>query len=228
VVTSRAAFSAQCGGVSVSLRKKQPGVPVKREILRDRIQDRCLDFSHEYTLSTGEKSNFYFDCKKATLDGELLSPIADAFLEMLKTLPEMPQAIGGLTMGADSISTAVVMRAFQEGLPTISASIVRKEPKKHGTKNFIENQLPRGTTIAVVDDVITTGSSIDKACRHFLAAEYRIVGILALVDREAGGAEKLKKDFDCSVLSLFRKRDFPKLVEAEREKARSSRVAGAA
>lgn len=203
---------------------------MEREILRDRIQDRCLDFGHEYTLSTGEKSSFYFDCKKAMLDGELLAHLADAFLELIRKLPEVPSAIGGLTMGADFISAAVAMRAFQTGQSTVHASIVRKEPKKHGTKTFIENQLPSGTKIVVVDDVLTTGSSTEKACRQFVAAGYQLVGILAVVDREAGGRERLETEFKCPVLPLFKKRDFPKLVEAENQRGQStrSRIAGAA
>jgi orotate phosphoribosyltransferase len=175
-----------------------------------------------------EKSGFYFDCKKAMLDGELLSYLADAFLEQIRKLPEVPSAIGGLTMGADFISAAVAMRAFQTGQPTVHASIVRKEPKKHGTKNFIENQLPSGTKIVVVDDVITSGASTQKACTQFLDAGYQLVGILALVDREAGGRERLETEFKCPVLPLFKKRDFPKLVAAERGQDLRSKIAGAA
>ncbi|HUN25609.1 MAG TPA: orotate phosphoribosyltransferase [Steroidobacteraceae bacterium] len=196
---------------------------MNRDVLRDLIEDRALEFGHEYTLATGEKSNFYFDCKKAMLEGQILAAIADALIELIRTLPVAPTAIGGLTMGADFVSAAVAMRASQIGAPTVHASIVRKEPKKHGTRNYIENQLPEGTRIVAFDDVITSGSSTRKACEQFLAARYELVGILALVDREAGGRERLQADFNCPVLSLYRKSEFPKLIEAERRLAQAPR-----
>ncbi len=179
----------------------------QRQILRDLVEKRCLVFG-DYVLSTGERSQFYFDCKRATLDGEALTRMADAFLEEIASFDLSPNAIGGLTMGADFIAAAVAMRAYQVGAPTIHASIVRKEPKKHGTRNFIENELPPGTTIAVVDDVITSGSSTKKACEKFEQAGYRIAGILALVDRQAGGLESLSQDFRCPTRAIFRKSDF--------------------
>lgn len=79
----------------------------------------------------------------------------------------------------------------------------------------IENELPPGTRIVVVDDVITTGSSTRQAAEKFQAAGYEIVGIIALIDREAGGAEQLAAQFGCPVRSIFRKRDFPRLAIGE-------------
>lgn len=188
----------------------------KRTALRDLLEKRCLQVG-EFTLTTGQKSNFYFDCKNATLDGPSLALMADAFLEEINQLPVVPEAIGGLTMGADFIAAVVAMRAVQTGAKTTQASIVRKEPKKHGTKNHIENQLPAGTTIVVVDDVITSGKSTRMACEKLLEAGYRISGIVALLDREAGGLEKLAQDFNCPVRSVLKKSQFPRLVELLRQ-----------
>ncbi len=189
----------------------------KRQALRDLIERRCLETGQEFTLTTGEKSNYYFDCKKATLDGPTLALMADAFLEEIEQLPTVPEAIGGLTMGADFIAATVAMRAVQTNRKTVNASIVRKEPKKHGTRNYIENQLPAGTTIVVVDDVVTSGKSTRMACEQLLQAGYRIAGIVALVDREAGGLEKLGQDFQCPVRSVLKKTQFPKLMELQRQ-----------
>lgn len=198
------------------------------QTLRDMVEARCLVFG-DFTLSTGEKSKFYFDCKHATLDGETLSHIADAFLREIAKFDSTPTAIGGLTMGADFIAAAVAMRAFQSGAKTTHASIVRKEQKKHGTKNFIENQLRPGTSIVVVDDVITTGSSTKQACEQFQESGYRIVGILALVDREVGGLQNLAKAFNCDARAIFKKSDFPQLVQAlGDDRGTNRRVAGAA
>jgi orotate phosphoribosyltransferase len=189
------------------------------ERLRDRLESLCL-IEGDFVLTTGLRSSFYFDCKRATLDGECLSLIADEFLDRITTLPEAPAAIGGLTMGADFIVAGVIQRAHERGV-RMSGSIVRKEPKKHGTRSKVENELPRGTSIVVVDDVFTTGTSTATACRELLAEGYRVVGIVGLVDREQGGAENLGREFGCPVLSVFRKRDFPALNEPPRTRARA-------
>ena len=182
-----------------------------REELRLLVDEKCLTVGRSYTLTTGSQSAFYFDCKKAMLDGKCLSLIADAFLEEAGELPRFPQAIGGLTMGADFIVAAVIQRAFETGKPLVSGSIVRKKQKEHGAGNKIENELAAGTPIMVVDDVVTTGASTEAACDAFIAAGYDIVGIVALVDRESGGCETLAQKYDCPVSAIFRKRDFPRI-----------------
>ena len=184
-----------------------------RDELRMLVDEKCLTVGRSYTLTTGRQSAFYFDCKRAMLDGRCLSLIADAVLEEAGKLPRFPHAIGGLTMGADFIVAAVIQRAFETGKPLVSGSIVRKEQKKHGAGNKIENELPQGTPIMVVDDVVTTGASTEAACDAFIAAGYDIVGIVALVDRESGGCETLARKYDCPVGAVFRRRDFPRIEQ---------------
>ena len=182
-----------------------------REELRALVDEKCLTVGRAYTLTTGRESEFYFDCKKAMLDGRCLGLIADAFLDEAGKLPRVPTAIGGLTMGADFIVAAVIQRAFETGKPLVSGSIVRKAQKQHGAGNRIENALAKGTPIMVVDDVFTTGSSTATACDAFIAAGYDIVGIVALVDRESGGCERLRTEYECPVSAIFEKRDFPRI-----------------
>ena len=196
-----------------------------REKLRQLVDDRCLDTDTRYTLSRGTQSGFYFDCKKAMLDGECLSLIAEEFLVEAEKLPVPPKAIGGLTMGADFIVAAVIQRAFQTGRPTLSGSIVRKEPKKHGTRSRIENELPAGTRIMVIDDVITSGASTEAACEEYLAGGYEIAGIVALVDREAGGCERLAEKYRCPVRAVFTKSDFPRIGRNVNDAPRSDEAA---
>lgn len=183
-----------------------------RDRLRQILDEKSLTVGKDMTLSAGLSSSFYFDCKKTTLNGEGLALLADVLLEEIDKFSERPSAIGGLTIGADFIVAAVAMRAYQIGHPTINGSIVRKEPKKHGTRSPVENEMPKGTKIAVVDDVITTGGSTAKACEQFLREGYEIVGIIALVDREAGGVENLKREYGCNVHSIFKKSDFPRIA----------------
>jgi len=183
---------------------------------RDRLwrilDEKSLIVGQDMTLSAGLSSSFYFDCKKTTLNGEGLALLADVLLGEIDKFPERPSAIGGLTLGADFIVAAVVMRAHQIGHPTINGAIVRKEPKQHGTRSRIENEMPPGARIVVVDDVITTGGSTARACEQFLQDGYEIVGIVALVDREAGGAEDLKRKYGCDVHAIFKKSDFPRIA----------------
>ena len=184
---------------------------IAREELRSLVDEKCLAVGRSYTLTTGRRTGFYFDCKKAMLNGKCLGLIADAFLEEAGALPRFPEAIGGLTMGADFIVAGVIQRASETGKSMVSGSVVRKERKAHGAGNRIENELPAGTSIMVVDDVVTTGASTETACDAFLAAGYDIVGIVALVDRESGGCETLARKYGCPVRAVFRKRDFPRI-----------------
>lgn len=166
----------------------------------------------DFELSTGRSSGFYFDMKRVMLDGKGLMLIADFILEEIEKLPVTPEAIGGLTMGADFIVAGVILRANQTGRKTTQGSIVRKEPKKHGTQNKIEHELSRGTKIVVVDDVVTSGTSTIKACDEFMTAGYEIVAVLTVVDRGAGGLERLRNKYG-HAKALFSVTDFPRVVE---------------
>src|SRR6266487_12884 len=185
-------------------------MPTDRDRLRRLIEKLCI-IEGDFVLSTGAKSRYYFDCKAVALDGEGLTLIAREFLKEIEELPIKPTAIGGLTMGADFITAAVIMLSHQTGGKVLKGSIARKEPKKHGTRRKIENELPPGTKIVVIDDVITTGSSTLKACQEFEEAGYEIVGVLAVVDREQGGRKTLEDRYK-HVRTLFKTSDFPKLA----------------
>ena len=190
------------------------------EELRSLVDDKCLTVGRSYTLSTGRRSEFYFDCKKAMLDGRCLSLIADAFLDEASKLPRFPHAIGGLTMGADFIVAAVIQRAFETGKPLVSGSIVRKEQKQHGSGNKIENELAKGTPIMVVDDVVTTGSSTERRLRRVHRGRIRHrrdrgprgPGVRRL--RDAGARNTIVR-----LRAIFRKRDFPRIDREMRQRS---------
>jgi orotate phosphoribosyltransferase len=149
----------------------------------------------DFTLSSGKKSSYYLDCRMTTLDprGSLL--IARLILEGIRAHHIQAEAIGGLTMGADPIATAVALVSGLEGTP-ISAFIVRKETKSHGTQRMIEGYDGKpGSRVIVVDDVCTTGESILNAGDRAEEAGYAVSAAFCVVDREEGGTEIIAKRY---------------------------------
>jgi orotate phosphoribosyltransferase len=177
--------------------------------LRELLAKRSL-LLERVTLSNGQESDFYFDCKRVTLHPEGASLVADAFLEIISSLPEKPAAIGGRTLGADPILGAVMMRALERG-QKYATFYVRKEPKKHGTKQWIENPPEKGTAVVIVDDVITTGKSALEALEKAEAIGCRVVAVIGLVDREQGGAQAIRAHCP-HYFPLFHISEFPQLA----------------
>ena len=177
-----------------------------REELRRQIDRRCLKVGEQVTLSSGAKSTIYFDLKPLLLDGVTLCSICDRLLDYSRRLPIAPIAIGGPAMGANALVAGVCMRAYQMGYGPTLGSIARPR-KAHGTELAIDNTLPKGTTIVVVDDVITSGASMARACDTFEAAGYRVVGVIAVVDRCDGGIEMLQARY-LSAHALYDLTDF--------------------
>ena len=182
----------------------------RREYLRSFLATHCLLTGAEIKLSAGGAASFYFDCKRATLDGGFLAALADYLLEEVASqISPAATVVGGPTLGADFIAAAVAMRAHQQGARLTDACIIRKEPKKHGTKSKIENEPATPSRVLVVEDVITTGSSIAKACDELLVAGHSIAAIAAIIDREAGGKQALEEKYGAPVFALFNRSDFP-------------------
>jgi len=161
-----------------------------------------------FKLASGQESHYYFNCKTVTLDPQGINLIAQVILEKYTSLfiNENTQAIGGLTLGADPISLATSMLAYQKGI-TINPLIVRKEPKKHGTQKWIEGHLENVKNVIVIDDVITTGGSTILAIERMKESGLQVKKALVLIDREEGGKKNIE-DLGLEVLSLFKKTDF--------------------
>ena len=181
---------------------------MNREQMKNFLAENCLITGGEMKLSGGGTANYYFDCKRATLRGEFLPPLADWILECAGKITPPPEILGGPTIGADFIAAAAAMRAAEKKIPLTAAAIVRKEPKKHGTKSKIENEPQKPSRIFIVEDVITTGGSIALACDEFIAAGHKIAGIAAIIDRQAGGKESLAEKYKAPVFAMFCKADF--------------------
>ena len=184
-----------------------------RRKLRELLETRAAQ-KRDVTLSTGAKSSFYFDCKPVTLSADGACLTGTAFLNALDELPEYPEAVGGRTLGADPIVSAMVVLSQVRGRP-IQGFYVRKEPKSHGTKRLIENPPKSGAKVVIVDDVVTSGGSVLKAVAEARAAGCEVVGVMALVDREEqdGEARILGEVGKDKYVPLFRRSDFPRIAD---------------
>ena len=162
--------------------------------LRDIIRRKSLRIG-DFTLSSGKKSSYYLDCRMTTLDPRGALLIGRLILERIHTQNIQADAIGGLTMGADPMATAVAIVSSLEETP-IAAFIVRKEAKSHGTQRSIEGYDGKpGSRVVVVDDVCTTGDSILRAADKAEEAGYKVVAAFCVVDREEGGTELITKRY---------------------------------
>jgi orotate phosphoribosyltransferase len=140
----------------------------------------------EITLASGRKSSYYFDGKMVTLSAEGAYRAAQGILETVRD--DRLTAVGGPARGADPLAGAVAALSFAQGRP-LSAFMVRKEPKSHGTRKMLEGPLAPGARVAIVEDVVTTGGSVLEAIGHVEAAGATVVRIVVLVDRLAGARQ---------------------------------------
>jgi len=158
-----------------------------RELLLERSVSRG-----DFVLASGQRSSFYIDARRTTMSAEGLAVIGALGLARLRARDWRPQTIGGLTLGADPIAYAVALAARAQGVP-LDAFTVRKQVKTHGTGRRIEGCFAPQTSVVVVEDVITTGGSARQAIAAVEAEGGRVLGVLALVDREEGGRATLEQ-----------------------------------
>jgi orotate phosphoribosyltransferase len=160
----------------------------------------------EVVLSSGLRSNFYIDCKQVSLDAEGADLIGQLFAAKVDEVAPEAVAVGGLTMGADPLATATSIASFRAGRPR-AAFLVRKEPKGHGTNQWVEHPgLPEGASVVVLEDVITTGAATLKAIERAQLAGFRVLHAIGLVDRLEGGREAVEKH--APLTTLFTRKDF--------------------
>lgn len=162
---------------------------------RERLKQLLLEKSYRkgtFTLSSGRESDFYIDGKQTTLSAEGAYLCGKLMLEIIQAHDQQIDAVGGMTLGADPLVTAVSMVSFLEKKP-IPAFIVRKESKKHGTEDYLEGRknLPEGATVALVEDVVTSGGTLIQVIERVEAQGYKVGAVLTVVDRQEGGAEAL-------------------------------------
>lgn len=153
-----------------------------------------------FTLASGNKSNHYVDCRKVTFSQEGARLIGNLVLYKVLGQPFGVKnqvstdisSIGGLTLGADPIAYATMMVARENGIK-INCFSVRKEAKNHGTRTGIEGCYKIGQKVVIVEDVITTGASTLQAIDSCISAGLKVVKVIAIVNRQEGGIEKIIK-----------------------------------
>jgi orotate phosphoribosyltransferase len=162
----------------------------------------------EFTLSSGGKSDYYIDCRTTTLHAHGAELTGRVFLDLIQQQSWNPQAVGGLTMGADPIVVATSVISSQAGAP-IHGFLVRKAEKAHGMGRRVEGFQEKGARVVIVDDVCTTGSSTIQAIEAAREFGFNITGVACLVERlEAGGRPAVEKAAaPASFISVFTSND---------------------
>jgi orotate phosphoribosyltransferase len=167
-----------------------PPLLYDRSRLIELVKEYALSFG-DFTLASGAKANFYLDCRKLTLSGEGANQIAAGILELLDN--DMPDAVGGMAIGADPITAAVITRAWQAGL-SLRGFIVRKENKQHGTGRQVEGPIKENDRVVMLEDVVTSGGSSLKAIQHARDFGLKVDRIITIIDRKAGGRERFEAE----------------------------------
>jgi orotate phosphoribosyltransferase len=160
------------------------------ESLRRLLLERSVQRG-DFVLASGRRSSYYIDCRLTTMSAEGMVLIGRMGWAAIQHSGWRPSAVGGLTMGADPVAYAITAASFGSDTP-VNAFSVRKQAKAHGTARLIEGNFQSGDPVVVVEDVITSGESAARAASVVEQAGGRVLGVLAVVDREQGGRRTLE------------------------------------
>ncbi len=160
-----------------------------RAALIELIRQKALKIG-KFTLASGKEASYYLDCRQITLDSRGANLIGEGILDLLGQ--QIPDAVGGMAIGADPITAAIVTLAGQRGLP-INGFIVRKEPKGHGRGRDVEGPVQTGQQVVIVEDVVTTGGSSLLAIERVEAFGLKVREVIAIVDRLEGGRQAFEQ-----------------------------------
>jgi orotate phosphoribosyltransferase len=174
-----------------------------RNALQQLVRDKALKFG-DFTLASGKKAKYYLDCRQITLDSQGARLIGEGMLDLLEG--NMPDLVGGMAIGADPITAAILTLAGVRGIP-LRGVMVRKEPKQHGTGKLVEGPFREGESIVIVEDVVTTGGSSLLAIERCEDVGLKVSRVLAIIDRLEGGREAFANR-GYELTTLFTIRDF--------------------
>ncbi len=160
-----------------------------------------------FRLSSGKMSNVYFDLRLTTLSPEGQHLIGNLVFDTIKEHGLKPRGVGGLTMGADPVSSSAAYASYLKGEP-IEAFVIRKEPKPHGRGLQVEGNVQAGDDVVIVDDVLTTGGSVIKAIEIARETGLKVLAVIVVLDRcEQNGRENIEK-LGYPLYSLLTVKDF--------------------
>lgn len=182
--------------------------PTPREQLRDLIAELAIVHG-KVTLSSGKEADYYVDLRRITLHHRAAPLVGHVLLDQLEEAglgTAEVDAVGGLTLGADPIATALLHAAASRG-QDLDAFVVRKAAKAHGMQRQIEGPEIGGRRVVVVEDTTTTGGSPITAIEAARAAGAEVVGVATIMDRDTGAREKIEA-LGVPYLSIFGLTDF--------------------
>lgn len=193
--------------------KQRPNKGERMLDLKRRLARLLVEKSYregDFVLASGRRSDYYFDCRVTALHAEGSWLIGTLFNNMLRDLDI--KGVGGMTMGADPLVSATTVISHEQGRP-LHGLLVRKEAKSYGTGQSVEGlgNFSAGDSVAMLEDVVTTGGSLLKACDRVRDAGLCIAAVCAILDREEGGREKLQAaGYD--LLALFTRKELVDLA----------------
>jgi orotate phosphoribosyltransferase len=161
-----------------------------RDALLALLHDRSVQHG-DFLLASGARSSYYIDCRPSTMSATGQRLIGRLGRAAIAGAGWAPDAVGGLTMGADPVAYAIAAATADDPTPT-DAFAVRKAPKDHGTGRRIEGNFAPGHRVVVIEDVITSGGSALDAVAAVRAEGGEVLGVLAVLDRQAGGRERIE------------------------------------
>lgn len=157
----------------------------------------------EFTLASGAKSNVYVDARLTCFAPEAMAVIGRVLRHLIAERGWNPDAVGGLTLGADPVAYAIARESMEAGTP-IRAFTIRKEAKQHGRGRSVEGiEDVNGLNVVILDDVCTSGGSTAQAVERAQESGMNVIGAACLVNREQGAPELLKDRFGLDLVSAF-------------------------
>ncbi len=161
-----------------------------RDVLLDQVNSKAI-VRGKVTLSSGREADYYVDMRRVTLDAAAAPAIGRTMLEL--TADWDFDAVGGLTLGADPVATAMMHQAAAAGR-TLDAFVIRKSQKVHGLQKLIEGPEVAGRRVLAVEDTSTTGGSVLEAVAALRAAGAEVVGVAVIVDRDTGAKQAVEAE----------------------------------
>jgi len=160
-----------------------------RDLLLAQVRDKAVVHGR-VTLSSGKEADYYVDLRRVTLDAEAAPLVGRVMLDLTRDWEY--DAVGGLTLGADPVATAMLHAAAAQGR-RLDAFVVRKAEKAHGLQRRIEGPDVAGRRVLAVEDTSTTGGSVLTAVDALREAGAEVVGVAVIVDRSTGARQRVEE-----------------------------------